>query len=116
MGTWNTLEDMWISPMSIYLCWGFVSTCGNMYVFDRKQMMKFDNQKNLWTFVATPSLGPSFMLYVALWGDRIFVTGVDNEGHLISYLFQLSTGKWIAIEFSEDFAGFFNIRAATLEI
>jgi hypothetical protein len=39
-GSWNTLEDMWRSPMSIYLCPGFVSTCGNLYVFDRKQTMK----------------------------------------------------------------------------
>jgi hypothetical protein len=66
--------------------------------------------------VATPSLGPSFLLSAALWGDRIFVTGVDNEVHPISYLFQPSTGQWIAIEFSEDFAGCFNLRAATLEI
>jgi hypothetical protein len=102
--------------MSIYLCQGFVSTCGNVYVFDRKQTMKFDNQKNLWTSVATPSLGPSFLLSAALWGDRIFVTGVDNEVHPISYLFQTSTGQWIAIEFDEYFAGCFNLGAATLEI
>lgn len=69
-----------------------------------KQVMKYDAEKNAWTPVASVPQNLEFIFCAAPWREWIFVSGVNEKDHPITYFFQPSNGQWKAIDRGQEFA------------
>jgi hypothetical protein len=110
--TWIRWEDIFSFTVYVWRSLASVSSFGELYAINeqKKQLMKYDGGKSVWTGVAS-LLRPIYLFMCARqWGDHIFVSGVDDPGKHISYLFNPSTGQSIKVnsdgeDGGEGFAG-----------
>jgi hypothetical protein len=71
------------------------SSCGELFAFSEKMVIKYDGEKKLWAVVASLPQRFFHVMCATQWHDWIFVNGLDLvEFHpkYVSYLFLLSTG------------------------
>jgi hypothetical protein len=120
--TWRWWEDIFSFRVDVWRSLAAVSSSGELYAIneEQQQLMKYDGGKSVWTAVASLPRPIYLFTCATQWRDQIFVSGVDNPGKHISYLFKPSTGQWIEVngdgeDGGEGFAGTV-FSAATVEI
>jgi hypothetical protein len=118
--TWRRWEDMISFRVDLWRSFAVAcSSSGELYAFSERQqqVMKYDGGKQVWTVVASLPRHIYLFKCATQCGDHIFVSGMDNPGKHISYLFKPSTGQWSQVngDGDEGSVGVI-VSAATVEI
>jgi hypothetical protein len=117
---WRRWEDMISFRVDLWRSFAVAcSSSGELYAFSERQqqVMKYDGGKQVWTVVASLPRHIYLFKCATQCGDHIFVSGMDNPGKHISYLFKPSTGQWSQVngDGDEGSVGVI-VSAATVEI